>query len=35
VVKDWKRYGITSGTILTLEEQKASKNLSEQNRSPA
>lgn len=34
VVMDWKGYGITSGKILTFEMQKASKNLSEQNRSP-
>jgi ribosomal protein L24E len=34
MVMDWKGYGIASGTILTFEQQKASKNLSEQNRSP-
>jgi hypothetical protein len=31
---DWEGYGITSGTILTFEQQKVSKNLSKQNRSP-
>jgi len=34
VVMDWKGYGITSGTILAFEQQKVSKNLSKQNRSP-
>jgi len=27
VVMDWKGYGIATGTILTFEQQKASKNL--------
>jgi len=34
MVMDWKGYEITSGTFLKSEQQKASKNLSEQNRSP-